>query len=330
MQDRYGRKIDYMRISVTDRCNLRCRYCMPSQGVQTVGRDEILRFDEILKIVSACSRQGIKNVRITGGEPLVRREISRLVGDIKNLTGIENVTLTTNGVLLSEQIDGLVRAGVDGVNISLDTLRPERYEAMTGFDRLPAVLDAISECEKYPGLTVKVNSVLIDGFNDDEAPALAALARERDISVRFIELMPIGLGKSFGGCSQDAVMERLVERFGQAVKIEDGKQGCGMGAGPAVYYQFPGFKGKIGFISALSHSFCEACNRVRLTSEGLLKPCLQYAGGEDLKAAVRGGASDDELAELVREAIFEKPQGHCFSSEQVAGGEDKLMSRIGG
>lgn len=325
MKDKYGRDIDYMRISVTDRCNLRCRYCMPECGVESMGHDEILRFDEILKIVKIASGLGIENIKITGGEPLVRRDITSLIGDIKALDGIRKVTLTTNGSLLEGSLKELVSAGLDGINISLDTLDARKYRELTGGGDVEKVKAAIVKCAGYPGLKTKVNVVSILGFNDDEITSFGQIAAKYEVDVRFIEMMPIGMGREFDTVYQNTVMNCLENRFGKAMPV------CGKrGSGPAVYYDFEGFKGKIGFISPLSHRFCEQCNRIRLTAGGLLKPCLQYGGGMDLKAALRCGKSDGALEEMIRTAIFQKPLRHEFCSGGVTGEEARFMSEIGG
>lgn len=325
MKDKYGRDINYMRISVTDRCNLRCRYCMPEGGVESIGHDEVLRFDEILKIVKIAADLGIETVKITGGEPLVRKEIASLIGDIKALDGINKVTLTTNGSLLEGNLRELVSAGLDGVNISLDTLDARKYRELTGGGDVEKVKCAIRKCDEYPRLKTKVNVVSIFGFNDDEITSFGQIAAEHAIDVRFIEMMPMGMGKGFDTVYQNTVMECLQERFGKAT-LTRGKRG----SGPAVYYDFEGFKGKIGFISPMSHRFCERCNRIRLTADGRLKPCLQYGCGADLKVVLRCGTSDAALEEMIRAAIFEKPRRHEFCSGGVTSEETRFMSEIGG
>lgn len=325
MKDRYGREINYMRISVTDRCNLRCKYCMPEEGIVSVGHQEILSYDEILQIVKICCKKGIKNIKITGGEPLVRRDLAELINDIKKVEGIEQVTLTTNGVLLGEYLDELVAAGLSGVNISLDTLDPKRYEMLTGVDALDKVLDSINRAANHPALKVKINVVNINELNQDEICSLATLARDKDVDVRFIEMMPIGMGKNFKGYYQDDIMEKLATEFGTLDAVE-GK----LGNGPATYYKLEGFIGKIGFISSISHKFCGSCNRIRLTADGRLKSCLQYADGVNLKEAIRSNASEAELKELVESAIFLKPKQHEFLLDSVEDGEKNLMNKIGG
>ncbi len=323
MKDQFGREIDYIRISVTDRCNLRCKYCIPECGVKSVGYDNILRFDEIIKIVAECSKLGIKKVKITGGEPLVRKELHTLVRGIKETPGIEQVTLTTNGIFLKEQIDQLAEAGIDAINISLDTIDHQRFQEITGFDALDKVLGAIELCKNYPGIKLKINVVTLADYNKDEILDFARLTENDEIDVRFIEMMPIGLGDGFAGYSQDEIKAEIEKVYG-TLKECHGKHGNG----PAVYYQIPGFKGKIGFISAISHQFCDSCNRVRLTAEGLLKPCLQYSEGIDLKKVIREGK--EPLYNLIEKGIFGKPKEHNFRSSTIEGKEEKLMSKIGG
>ena len=323
MKDQYGREIDYIRISVTDRCNLRCKYCIPECGIASVGHENILNFDEITTIVGECAKLGIKKVKITGGEPLVRRELHTLVAGIKNTPGIEQVTLTTNGIFLKDQIEKLAEAGIDAINISLDTLDREKFKEITGFDVLDKVMDAIQLCKNYTGIKLKLNIVTLADYNKDELLDFAKLTEHDNIDIRFIEMMPIGLGDGFEGYTQDYIKETLEAEYGQL----EGPLNGAHGNGPAIYYRIPGFKGKIGFISAISHQFCDTCNRVRLTAEGLLKPCLQYAEGVDLKKAIRGG---EPLYNLIEKGIFDKPKEHNFRSSTIEGREQKLMSKIGG
>ncbi len=329
MKDQFGRNIDYIRISVTDRCNLRCRYCMPACGVESVPHSEILTFGEIVRLTERFAEMGIRKVKITGGEPLVRRGVLDLIREIKQVSGIEDVTLTTNGILIGQQ-PGLVRelseAGISGINISLDTLKEERYETLTGTDGLDDVMKALDACCAAEGLKVKVNAVTLAEYNWDEVEDLAELAKDRNLDVRFIELMPMGLGSRFGCYSQDWILKRLEKAYGPA----EADSGPKDGNGPAVYYRFRDFCGRIGFISALSHQFCSSCNRVRLTSEGILKPCLQYAGGTDLRQLLREGADDETLREAIRAAIYHKPQQHHFLDEETEDAEKRAMSLIGG
>ena len=319
MKDRLGREIDYIRISITDRCNLRCGYCMPECGVPSVPHDKILRFDEIVRLVKIFCSLGIKNVKITGGEPLVRKGAVGLIKDIKAIDGIEKVSLTTNGILLSENLNALAEAGIEGINISLDTLDRQKYMKITGFDGLNTVLKVIDECRAFPEIKIKINAVTMADYNRDEICKLADFAADMGVTLRFIEMMPIGLGTGFGGYNQDEIMTVLEEAYGPAKTINEE-----VGSGPAKYYSFEGLKGRIGFISPISHKFCRSCNRIRLTSEGLLRPCLGSDVGIDLRMPMREGASDEELASLICEEIMNKPAGHCFEAT------DSLMSKIGG
>ena len=325
MIDRCARTIDYIRISVTDRCNLRCVYCMPEDGVQWVPHSAVLSYEEILRLCRVFAGLGLSKIKLTGGEPLVRRGMDRLIADIKAIPGIRCVTLTTNGVLLAQQLPGLVSAGLDGVNISLDTLNREQFRAITRRDDLDRVLAGLNAALDCPGLNVKINCLPM-GHNDDQLVPLVELARERPLSVRFIEVMPIGLGKDLTYRSEDEVRAMLEARFGPMEPFH-GR----LGNGPCHYFSLPGFAGKVGFISALSHQFCSECNRVRLTSEGFLKTCLQYELGVDLKALMQDGRDDAFLAEAVRQAIYNKPLQHHFADTS---GQEALehhgMSQIGG
>ncbi len=322
--DQFDRKIDYLRISLTDRCNLRCVYCMPEEGVEWQPHDAILSYEEIARLVRLFADLGIRRVRLTGGEPLVRRGVAELIAAIKAIPGIEAVYLTTNGLALQEQLPGLLAAGLDGVNISLDTLDRAQYAAITRRDALPQALAGLEAALAAPGLTVKLNCVPM-GRNDNQLPALSELARDRDVSVRFIELMPIGLGKTLSRRTEAEVLAILEPALGPW-------RPCAAppGAGPAHYGSFPGFRGTVGFISAMTHSFCENCNRARLTSTGFLKTCLQYETGVNLKALMDRGADDAALLDAMERAIRQKPAHHHFSTPSAAGDESHSMFQIGG
>ena len=322
MRDQFGRTIDYMRVSVTDRCNLRCRYCMPD-GVELVPMRDILTYEEIAEVCAAASKLGIRKLKITGGEPLVRRGCPELIAILKALPGIEQVTMTTNGVLLEEHLPALLDAGLDAVNISLDTLDRARYQSITGRDSLPAVLASI-DAVLAVGLRTKINVVLQRGVNDDEWLSLASLAEDRPLDVRFIEMMPIGSGREIVGVSNRTLRAELEKRF-PGVAEDDAVHGNG----PAVYVRVPGWRGSVGFISAIHGKFCHACNRVRLTARGRLKPCLCYGETTDLLPLLRSGADRDRLAEAMERAIFRKPREHCFEEpEQIT--ETARMASIGG
>lgn len=325
MLDQYGRTIDYIRISVTDRCNLRCIYCMPEEGIEQVRHEDILSFDEITRLCSIFVQLGISKIKITGGEPLVRKGLSDLIRQIKGIPGIESVTLTTNGILLKEQMESLWRAGIDSVNVSLDTLDAQQFEQITRRGKLSDVLDGIEEGLKYTDVRMKINCVPLAGQNEAQWQKLAGLAKEKPLDVRFIEMMPIGLGRQYHGKTQEIILQELEKVYGTARGVTGH-----FGNGPSTYVQFSDFKGKIGFISAISHQFCNSCNRVRVTSEGDLKLCLQYAGGTDLRALLRGGNSDEEIKEIVQKTIYQKPKSHHFAEAVGDGFEQKQMSSIGG
>lgn len=324
MIDGYGRNIDYMRISVTDRCNLRCVYCMPEEGIQPVSHQDILSYDEIRILAEIFAGLGIRKIKVTGGEPLVRRNLSELVKLLKDTPGIETVTLTTNGVLLAEQMEALAQAGVDGINLSLDTLDSEAFAAVARRKELERVMRGFYRALEYPEIPLKINCVplRVPGQNLAE---LAELARIHPVHVRFIEMMPMGFGKQFATVPEQEILEELAEHFGEYEPFRER-----LGNGPAHYYAFQGFRGKIGFISALSHKFCGQCNRVRLTSQGFLKTCLQYESGVNLRALLRAGVGRGEIERAVSEAIRSKPAEHRFGDKSVENREEKMMSQIGG
>lgn len=323
MVDGQGRAIRYLRVSVTDRCNLRCRYCMPESGVDWVPHGQVLTYEQIAQLVGLCAGLGVEKVRLTGGEPLVRRGLSALVRMVKETPGIRQVCLTTNGVLLPEQLPALLEAGLDGVNLSLDTLDRGQYAALTRRDELPRALAGLEAALAVPVLTVKLNCVPL-ADNEDQWVPLAALARDRDLAVRFIELMPIGLGRGLPGRSEAQVLAKLEAAFGPLRPLEAPP------GGPARYGTFPGFRGRVGFISAMTHPFCAACDRVRLTASGFLKTCLQYQTGVDLRALLEAGAGDSALRAAILEAVRQKPACHHFGGAPAPGDEGHTMNQIGG
>lgn len=324
MIDSYGRNIDYIRISVIDRCNLRCVYCMPEEGIEMTTREEILTYGEIITISETLAKLGITKVKITGGEPLIRKDLPKLIRGIKEIPGIEQVTITTNGVLLEKMMDSLKEAGITGINLSLDTLDQELFSKIVRRDVLHQVLKGLDKALQYPEIPLKINCVPM-GMKGQDLIAIAGLAKTYPIHVRFIEMMPIGLGKTYSFQSEDEVLTQLQQIYGSAKKCQ-----VRLGNGPSHYYSFPEFKGKIGFISAISHKFCESCNRIRLTSEGFLKTCLQYDQGSDLKRILRSGGTKPELQEAILQAICEKPMSHKFLSAQMEREETLAMSKIGG
>ncbi len=321
MRDSLGREIDYMRISVTDRCNLRCRYCMP-EGIVLSPARELLTFEEIELVSQAAAELGIRRFKITGGEPLVRRGCPKLIGRLRRIPKVEQVTLTTNGVLLGDFLDELLENGLDGVNISLDTLNADLYQQITGFDELERVREGIYKAVES-GLRVKINTVLQRGVNDSEWEALTGFAREIPVDVRFIELMPIGFGEKEKGVNGNEILSLLRKKYPQMEKDDRIH-----GNGPAVYYRIPGFEGCVGFICAVHRKFCASCNRIRLTAKGELKPCLCYGDCVDLRRVVREGAYQ-EIKGAIWEAVIRKPKMHCFETEEGVT-ECRRMVEIGG
>lgn len=323
MLDRYGRVINYLRISVTDRCNLRCCYCMP-EGVQDVGMKNILTFEEIWEIVRTGVSLGITHIRITGGEPLVRKDCVNLIRGIREIPGVETITMTTNGVLLGNYGKQLKEAGVDGVNISLDTLDPEEFYKITGKRELQEVLAGI-RAAKTAGLPVKLNAV--NRKELDPIP-MVRYAQEENLPLRFIEMMPVGYGKKYVGRSNEELRETLEAVCGKAECMTNREELSRMGSGPAVYYQFSDLKVPVGFISAIHGKFCDTCNRVRLTAEGYLKLCLCYDEGEDLRRVLREGEKEN-LRTIMEQTIFRKPAAHCFEHPAEMT-ETHEMVKIGG
>ncbi len=325
MFDRYQREIHYLRLSVTDLCNLRCRYCMPD-GVEKLEREAVLTYEEFLRLAALFSRCGIDTVRVTGGEPLVRKNVAQLVAGLKETPGIRRVTLTTNAVLLAEQLPALLDAGLDSVNISLDTLRPEVFRQITARDDFAAVQAGL-QAALESGLPVKLNCVPQAGVNEGELEQLAALAKDNAMQVRFIEMMPIGYGAAMPCISGPELRARFARRWPELAPLSPAQEHA-LGDGPAVYYTVPGWQGSIGFIAAVHGKFCASCNRVRLTSQGFLRPCLASETGCDLRALLRSGADDAQLLAAIRETIWAKPREHHFNDSSMPA--TRGMYRIGG
>lgn len=322
MIDRYGRTIDYMRISVTDRCNLRCVYCVPECGVTRIPTERLLTEEELLRITRAAAKEGIAHVKVTGGEPLLRPNLAWLVQKIREIPGIETVTLTTNGILLPDQIDALAAAGICGINISLDTLNKDRYRSLTRGGELERALAGLEAAKRQKGVTVKVNAVLYETHWEEDALTLAALAKKDPVHVRFIEHMPLGTEAEERPVREDAILALLQKEYGKCESYQ-GK----IGEGPGHYVTFPGMTGKIGFISAISHKFCSGCNRLRLTADGDLRMCLQSKEGIPLRELLRDGATDEKLREVLRGCILQKPEGHQMTEQKI---EAEGMCQIGG
>ena len=323
MLDDCGRRIDYLRISITDRCNLRCVYCMPEGGVSTLRHSDILTYEEILRLTGLLTRLGVRHLRVTGGEPMARRGCLDLVQRLHGLRGVETIAMTTNALLLRGRVAEAREAGLDALNISLDTLDPATYAAMTRGGRVEDVLSVIDDAVSL-GMRVKVNAVPVRGMNDHQLAALAALARDREIHVRFIELMPVGCGAGLSPVPSDEVLKRMEAAFGPLAPDT-----ARHGFGPARYVRPEGFAGSIGVISPMSHEFCDTCNRVRLTADGYLKLCLNHQAGLDVRALLREGADDAVLLEALRAAIARKPSRHGFL-EEIGDREERRMNEIGG
>jgi len=314
-----------MRVSVTDRCNLRCTYCMPD-GIELLEDSDILSYEEMIRVCQAAAAVGIVKFKVTGGEPFVRKGCVEFIARLKNLPNTEQVTLTTNGLLLDENLDALCDAGIDGINISLNTLGSKEYRELTGFniDSTETILQTLEQCVNC-GICMKINVVLLaQTFGGMDR--LAFLACEMPVDVRFIEVMPIGEGMSPKGVTVAAALERLRKLWPDLQPVNEKR-----GNGPAQYYVANGLRGRIGFIGAISRQFCDSCNRIRLTADGVLKPCLCYADGYDLRASMRSGSTDEELRGVIQTCIENKPSAHCLSNLNGMGmTERRHMSQIGG
>jgi len=327
------RSVDTLRVSVTDRCNLRCTYCMPPEGIDLIDHEEIMSFEEIERLVRVAAGSGVKKVRITGGEPLVRKGLPDL---IKKLTAIEEVydlPMTTNGTLLAGMAEELKNAGLSRVTVSLDTLKPERYRQVARYDGLEKVMAGIEAALDAGLAPVKINTVVVPGTNDDEVTDFAALANKLDLEVRFIERMPIVNRSSLPHCGMASdgyipsieIKEAIEKKMGKMEPIEE-KQSAAGNRGPARVYRIPGGNGKIGFIAPMSEPFCKWCGRMRLTPDGKLRPCLAGSTEIDVKGPMRQGCTDEEIKTLFEKAVSMKPvqDSACFE------GTGRLMSQIGG
>jgi len=324
-RDHFGRTIDYLRISVTDRCNLRCVYCMPEEGVALQSHEKILRYEEIARLVRIAADLGVSRVRLTGGEPLVRANLVDLVRQIAEIPGIRDLSMTTNATLLARYAGQLAQAGLNRVNISLDTLRPERFRQITRCGSLEDTLAGI-EAARQAGLApIKINTVVVHGLNDDELVDMALRTRTEGWHVRFIELMPLGEGGCWAGDGYLPMIE-VRERIEQALgELEPASLS---GAGPARYWRIPGAEGTLGFISPISEHFCAECNRLRLTADGRLLPCMMADTEFDLRTPLRQGADDAALRELFLQTVAAKPARHHLCEHVVPRG--RTMSQMGG
>ncbi|GFR34362.1 GTP 3',8-cyclase MoaA [Thermobrachium celere] len=314
MLDKFNREINYARISITDACNLRCLYCMPNGYIAK--HYNFLTVDEIKNIVTALSRLGVKRIRVTGGEPLIRKDIIEIIKTINQVEGIDDIGITTNGILLGEKIQDLIKYGLKRVNISLDTLKEDRFKNLTGGD-LKKVLDGLNKSIEL-GLVVKVNMIPIKGINDEEIIDFINITKHLNIDVRFIELMPIGEATKFKGVTKDDILKYL--DGANIVKIENN------GGGPSEVYRLNGHVGRVGFITTMSHSFCSRCNRVRITSDGKLKTCLHNPDEYDLRPYID---DVDKLTEVLRAGIYNKYERHTLIEDKISK-SSRDMVRTGG
>ncbi|HKC21739.1 MAG TPA: GTP 3',8-cyclase MoaA [Gaiellaceae bacterium] len=327
LRDSWGREIKSVRVSVTDKCNFRCTYCMPAEGLQWLRREEILSFEEIARLVSVLARLGVDEVRLTGGEPLVRRDLPVLVEQLAAIDGVHDLSLTTNGVLLDRLARPLVDAGLQRLNVSLDTLNHVRFAEIARRDALDAVLRGLEEAERYPQLRpIKVNCVAVKGFTETEVPALAELARRKPYVVRFIEFMPLDADEAWreddvlAGAEIRAIIE---EHYGPLEELP------AKASSTAKRFRFADGAGEIGFVNPVSEPFCSSCDRIRLTADGQLRTCLFSRREWDLMTPLRDGASDDALAELIRFAIRHKELKHKINDPGFTRAS-RSMSQIGG
>ncbi len=327
LRDSWGREIKSVRVSVTDKCNFRCTYCMPAEGLQWLGREEILSFEEIARLVGLLSELGVDEVRLTGGEPLVRRDLPTLVGMLASVERVRDLSLTTNGVLLDRFAEPLVAAGLKRINVSLDTLNHVRFAEIARRDALDAVLRGLEEAERHPELRpIKVNCVAVKGFTESEVPALAELARRKPYVVRFIEFMPLDADEAWReddvltGAEIRAIIE---EHYGPLVEV------AAKASSTARRFRFADGAGEIGFVNPVSEPFCSTCDRIRLTADGQLRTCLFSRREWDLKTPMRNGASDDELVALIRFAVRHKELKHKINDAGFVRAS-RSMSQIGG
>ena len=325
--DPHHRRIDYLRISVTDRCNLSCVYCKPRSEMRMLKHGDILTYEEILHLVSVAVPLGISRIRVTGGEPLVRRGIVEFIASLRRFSGIEDISLTTNGVLLADLAEALAQAGKPRLNISLDSLNPAKFHEITGSDNWRAVWHGIKRAEELGFSPLKLNMVPVRGLNDDEVVDFAGLTLDRRLHIRFIEFMPIGAKDRWHKdvcVSSDQVRAAIERKFGELVPFTSS-----LSAGPSDNFQIPGARGVIGFISPISRHFCDSCRRLRLTADGMVRPCLLSDTEIDIKSPLRHGCDDAEIERLLRHALEIKPGRHHISETEL-GCFRRTMSKIGG
>lgn len=326
LYDSHGRKIDYIRLSLTDRCNFRCVYCMPPEGEPHIPHDEILSYEELLRFCAITAGLGISRYKITGGEPFCRKGAVDFIRALKKLPGVEQTTITTNGAYLARHVDDLADIGVDGVNVSFDSLEQDRFNAITRSKVRVEDIQKAMAAVRASGIRVKMNAVPLRNYNEKDLPELTRFALEQGYHIRFIELMPVGAGRIYEGIPQEEIRDMIEREFGALVPL-----GRAIGNGPAECYSVNSYKGSVGFISAMSKKFCHLCNRVRLTSRGYLKTCLHHNIGVDIKPMLRSQASDSEIKEAIINAVLKKPKAHEFSrSSQQGEPQTFFMNSVGG
>jgi len=323
--DRFDRRINYLRISLTDRCNLRCIYCMPPEGERKLRHKDILRYEEIIRIVRIGIKLGIKKIRLTGGEPLVRKGVQEFIPMLTSLSGLDDVSITTNGVCLKDNLETLKAAGIKRINVSLDSLKRLNFKLITRFDNFNEVWEGIEKARDMGFYPIKINIVIMKGINDNEVLDFARLAIEQPYHIRFIECMPIGLQtNSLAFVSNSEIEETIVNRFGPLIPLSHEQND-----GPAARFRFDGGKGEIGFISAISDPFCQDCNRLRLTANGMILPCLLSNTEVDMKDPLRRGCLDEEIIKVFLKAAELKPRCHPLNLEHDQRVYRKMCS-IGG
>jgi cyclic pyranopterin phosphate synthase len=323
--DRFNRKINYLRICVTDRCNLRCIYCLPAEGARKLKHKEILRYEELLRIVRIGIKLGINKVRLTGGEPLFRKGVQEFIPMLAALKGLRDVSLTTNGVYLKDNLEMLKAAGIKRINVSLDSLKRSNFKSITRFDYFNEVWEGIEKARDMGFHPIKINIVAMKGINDNEVLDFGRLAIEQPYHIRFIECMPISLeSNSLAFISNSEIEKALIDAFGPLIPVIRGQND-----GPAKRYRLDGGKGEIGFISAISDSFCQDCNRLRLTANGMILPCLFSNIEVDIKDPLRRGCLDEELIEVFLKAVDSKPKCHALNLDSHQAVYRKMCS-IGG
>jgi GTP 3',8-cyclase len=326
LKDSFGRIINNMRISVTDRCNFRCQYCMPEEGMVWMKKDQLLTFEEIERLVRIVARLGVSKIRLTGGEPLMRKELPLLVKMISQIAEIRDLAMTTNGYFLKEHAQPLYEAGLHRITVSMDSLDPGTFAELTRRDYFSEVWEGLEALQRFPIGPIKINVVLVRGVNEREIEKFADLARREPFIIRFIEYMPIGAGDSWDYSKvvpTKEVIARIEQQFPKLVPVEY------HGSQPADRFKFKDGKGEIGFISSVSEPFCSHCNRIRITSDGRLRTCLFSLTETDLKAMLRGGATDDMISETIAEAVRHKEEGHLINQPGFVK-PVRTMSQIGG